>query len=233
MRLLRPLDVYVGAIAACGAAIFCLSVSELSGTAHPVEFTIFTLLALIAGRFPLKVPGINAFFSVSDTFFVASAVLFGPAPGTVTIAIDSLMMSYGRGQQAQRLLFNGSAPALAFWCGSAVFFWLSGLHPVFGAAVPADALVLPLAAFAAVYFVLNSGLTALAVAMQKQQSPYAVWRSHFMMLALNYFAAASAAFLLVLLTEYLSVIALAAVLPLLAVINLAMRSWTGRLEDAE
>ena len=233
MKSLRPLDAYVGGIAALGAVIFGISVSQLSGTAHPVEFTIFTLLALIAGRFPLKVPGVNAFFSVSDTFFVASAVLFGPAPGTVTIAIDSLMMSYGRGQHAQRLLFNGSAPTLAFWCGSAVFFWLSGFGPVFGANVNADTLVLPLAAFAAVYFLLNSGLTALALAMQKQQSPFAVWRSHFMMLSLNYFAAASAAFLLVLLTGYLSVIALAAVLPLLAVINLAMRSWTGRLEDAE
>lgn len=233
MKSPRPLDVYVGAIAACGAVIFGISVSDLSGTAHPLEFTIFTMLALIAGRFPLKVPGINAFFSVSDTFFVASAVLFGPAPGTVTIVIDSLMMSYGRGQQKQRLLFNGSAPALAFWCGAAVFFRLSGFEPVFGANVHADTLVLPLAAFAAVYFLLNSGLTALAVAMQKQQSPFAVWRSHFMMLSLNYFAAASAAFLLVLLTGYLSVIALAAVLPLLAVINLAMRSWTGRLEDAE
>ena len=52
-------------------------------------------------------------------------------------------------------------------------------------------------------------------------------------LSLNYFASASAAFLLILLTQYLSVIALAAVVPLLAVINLAMRSWTGRLEDAE
>ena len=233
MKLVRPLDAYVGGIAALGAVIFGISVSQLAGTAHPVEFTIFTLLALIAGRFPLKVPGINAFFSVSDTFFIASAVLFGPAPGTVTIAIDSLMMSYGRGQQAQRLLFNGSAPALAFWCGSAMFFWLSGFGPVFGADFHADTLVLPLAAFAGVYFLLNSGLTALAVSMQKQQSPFAVWRSHFMMLSLNYFAAASAAFLLVLLTEYLSVIALAAVLPLLAVINLAMRSWTGRLEDAQ
>jgi putative nucleotidyltransferase with HDIG domain len=229
----RTLDVYVGGIAALGAVIFGISVSELSATPHPLEFTVFTLLALIAGRFPLKVPGINAFFSVSDTFFVTSAVLFGPAPATVTIAIDSLMMSYGRGQQVQRLLFNGTAPALAFWCGAAVFFWLSGFGPVFGANVNADILVWPLAAFAAVYFLLNSGLTALAVAMQKQQSPVAVWRSHFMMLSLNYFAAASAAFLPVLLAQYLSLIAMAAVIPLLAVINLAMRSWTGRLEDAE
>ena len=76
---------------------------------------------------------------------------------------------------------------------------------MFGASISADKLVLPLAASPRVYFVLNSGLTAVAVALQKKQSPLAVWRSHFVTLSLNYFAAASAAFLLILLTQYLSV----------------------------
>ena len=38
---------------------------------------------------------------------------------------------------------------------------------------------------------------------------------------------------MILLAQYLSLTAMAAVIPLMAVINLAMRSWTGRLEDAE
>ena len=52
-------------------------------------------------------------------------------------------------------------------------------------------------------------------------------------MSLNYFASGSAAFLLILLTQYLSIMSVAAVLPLLAVIHLAMRSWTGRMQDAE
>ena len=71
------------------------------------------------------------------------------------------------------------------------------------------------------------------MALEKRMSPLAVWRSHFAVVSLNYFASASAAFLLILLTQYLSLLALIAMIPLLAVINLAMRSWTGRLEDAE
>jgi putative nucleotidyltransferase with HDIG domain len=240
-RFLRsPVDVYVGVITALGAAVVGWSLLGLGSTPHAREWFALALLAIITGRFPLRLPGTNAWFSVSDTFFITSALMFGPAPATVSMAIDSLVMSYVANLKAsnkdtrfRRLLFNGSAPALAFFCGAAVFFALSGFGPVFGTKVNADALLLPLGCFAAVYFVLNSGLTALAVALQKNQSPLAVWRSHFMTLSLNYFAAASAAFLLVLLTEYLSIVALIAVVPLLAVINLAMRSWTGRLADAE
>ena len=240
-RLLRsPVDVYVALVTALGAAVVGTSIAQLQSTPYPREWFVLAVLAMVTGRFPLRIPGTNAWFSVSDTFFITSALMFGPAPATATMAIDSLVMSYAANLKAtnkdtrlRRLLFNGSAPSLAFWCGAAVFFALSGFGPVFGSHIDVDRLVLPLACFAAVYFVLNSGLTALAVALQKNQSPLTVWRSHFMTLSLNYFASASAAFLLILLAQYLSLTAMAAVIPLLAVINLAMRSWTGRLEDAE
>ena len=240
-RVLRSrVDVYVASITALGAVIVGVCLYNLRSTPHAMEWVALALVAIVMGRFPLRIPGSNAWFSVSDTFFITSALLFGPAPATVTMAVDSLVMSYDANATAQhralrmrRMLFNGSAPALAFWCGATVFGWLSGLGPMFSATVDANTLVGPLASFAAVYFVLNSGLTAVAISLQKQLSPLTVWRSHFMTLSLNYFASASAAFLLILLTQYLTIIAIAAVIPLLAVINLAMRSWTGRLEDAQ
>ena len=91
---------------------------------------------------------------------------------------------------------------------------------------------MPLAAWATVYYLLNSGLTAIAVALEKGQSPVAVWR-RFGMVFLNYYAAASAAFFLYVVVNYVSLMALAAVVPLFAIVHLAMRSWTGRLKDAD
>ena len=85
---------------------------------------------------------------------------------------------------------------------------------------------------AIVYFLLNSGLTAIAVGLEQRTSPLHVWRRHFAMVSLNYLAAASAAFFLVVVVEGLSLIALGAVIPIVAILHLAMRSWTGRLEDA-
>ncbi len=70
-------------------------------------------------------------------------------------------MTYAfRTYRVRRLLFNSGAPAIAFWVGAQVFFLLSGLRPLFGTQAEADTLVLPIAGFRPVYFVLNSGLTA-------------------------------------------------------------------------
>ena len=226
-------DVYVAVITVAGAILIGWSAFGLPSTPNAREWGILAGLALVASRFPLRVPGSNAWFSISDTFFMTSALLFGPGPATVTIAIDSMLMAHSfRTWQARRFFFNSGAPAIALWVGAQTFFWLSGSKPLFGARAPIDSLVVPVACFALVYFSLNSGLTAIAISLEKKTAPLAVWRSHFAVVSLNYFASASVAYLLILLTQHLSVVALVAVIPLLAVINLAMRSWAGRLEDA-
>ena len=76
-------------------------------------------------------------------------------------------------------------------------------------------------------------MLSLAIALEKNVSPLSVWRSHFAIMSVNFFASGSIALLVVLLTQYLSIVALVAVLPLLATISLATNSWTGRIEDAE
>ena len=227
----KRLDLYVGVMAAIGAAIAVWSILRLPQTPHTTEWLLFSGLALVAGRFPLRVPGINVTFAVTDTFFVTSALLFGPGPATITVALDSLAMSFGRGYKAQRFLFNGSGPAIAFWVGCQTFFQLLGTGPLFDHPVGADQLVLPLAAMATVYYLLNSGFTAVAVALEKGLAPFAVWR-RFGMVSLNYYAAASAAFFLIIIVQYVSLLALGAIVPIIAIFHLAMRSWTGRLEDA-
>src|SRR5687767_10632900 len=234
IRRFAAIDAFVAAIVIAGAIVLGLAAWALPSTPHVRDWGVLAALALLASRFPLRVPGRSAWFSISDTFFMTSALLFGPAPATLTIAIDSMLMSHAfKTFNVRRFLFNSSAPAIAFWAGAEVFFRLSGSAPLSGRVVAVDTLMWPVAAFATVYFALNSGLTAVAIALEKRQSAVAVWRSHFAVVSLNYFASASVAFLLILLTQYLSVVALLATVPLIAVIHLAMKSWSGRLEDAD
>jgi putative nucleotidyltransferase with HDIG domain len=233
-RRFAAIDVYVAAVVVAGAIVLGSAVLALPTTPHVRDWGVLAVLALVASRFPLRVPGRSAWFSISDTFFMTSALLFGPAPATLTIAIDSMLMSHAFTTfSMRRFLFNSSAPAVAFWAGAEVFFRVSGFTPLYGAGVAADSVVVPVACFAAVYFALNSGLTAIAIGLEKKRSPLAVWRSHFMVVSLNYFASGSIAFLLILFTQYQSVMMLLATLPLIAVIHLAMQSWAGRLDDAE
>ena len=87
---------------------------------------------------------------------MASALLFGPAPATITLAIDSMLMMHAfKTFSLRRLLFNSGAPALAFWLGAQAFQWLLGPQPLFGANIPLDTLVVPIACFALVYYTLE------------------------------------------------------------------------------
>jgi len=86
--------------------------------------------------------------------------------------------------------------------------------------------------FAAVYFLLNTGFVAVAVAHERRARVVAVWREHFSALWLSYFIGASIAALLVTYTRDLNVSALAIVVPLLVVCYLTYRTAMGRVEDS-
>ena len=233
----RPVAVtrLVVVVSVAGLAVIGHSILALVSTPHPGAWIAVALLALASGWFALKVPGVSAKLSISDTFFITSALLFGPAPATLTIALDSLVISWNRRPTLDhRLLFNLTSPALSLWVATQVFFALTQTKPLYDVtAPPTAAIIAPLACLALVYYLLNSGLLAAAVALDKGVGVLALWRRHFSVISLNYFASASAAFVLVVLLKYISVVAVAALLPVLITFYLAMRSWLGRLEDAD
>jgi putative nucleotidyltransferase with HDIG domain len=230
---LTPIRLYVGVIAPIGAAVIVHSALQLTWVPHPVQWSLFAVLAIGAGRLLLKFPGIDAHLTMSDTFYMTSAALFGPAPATVAISADSLLTAWQRGWRPRQVLFNSAGPALALWLGAVLFTRLTGAGPLYGSALSVEAVVLPLACFATVYFILNSGMTVAAIALEKRISLLSVWRRHLPVILMNFFGGASAAFCLLMVVRYLDVIALAGVMPLFGVLYLAMRSSTGRLHDAE
>ena len=230
---LTPIRLYVGVVAPIGAAAVVHSVLQLVSVPHPLQWSLFAVLAIVAGRFLLKFPGVDAHLTMSDTFYMTSAALFGPAPATVAISADSLLTAWQRGWRPRQVLFNSASPALALWLGAVLFTRLTGAGPLYGTAVSVEAVVLPLACFATVYFILNSGMTVAAIAIEKRISLSSVWRRHLPVILMNFFGGASAAFCLLMVVRYLDVIALAGVMPLFGVLYLAMRSSTGRLHDAE
>jgi putative nucleotidyltransferase with HDIG domain len=234
MRTIPPsLSRYIACVTGLGALVVAYSAYALPSVPHPLGWIVFGVLGIIAAWFPIKVPGVPVYLSISDTFFITSALLFGPAPATVTIALDSLVISWRRRNQVRQLLFNFSGSAIALWCGVQAYYRLSGQPPLAGAPSIDGWTIGPLMVLAAIYFGLNSGLTAVAVALSKGLSPIRVWRQHFAIVSLNYFAAASASFFLIVLTRSVGVSALVAVMPLICICYLAMRSWLGRVEDAQ
>ena len=228
----RALDLHIGSVILLGAVTIATSVSALVLDPPPTEWLLFSVLGLVAGVYAVKIPGVNALVSASDTFFISSAMLFGPGPAMLSLAIDSAGLAYRRGYGVKRLLFNGTAPALSLWAATHVFEWMVGQHSLLDDSMNVAGLIPPLAAMTLVYFGLNSSLTAIAIALESRVALIPVWW-RLAPLSLNYLAAASAAFCIVIVMRYGGPLAAGAVIPLVVVFHVTLRAILGRLADAE
>jgi putative nucleotidyltransferase with HDIG domain len=224
---------YVAAVGLGGTILFALSAGRLARSGISVELAVFAALTIVSGRFTLKIPSINSTLSVSEMFGFTCVLLFGPEAAAVTLALDSLVLGWRRRMTREQVLFNFGNLTLAVWISGALFFAVAGVPPLLGSNAPPGGLLLPLALLATSYFVLNSGLTALAIALDAREHPLKVWRDHFLWLAPSYAAGASVALLLVVALHQVHYTAIALIPPLLFISYLTLRSSFGRLEDAK
>ena len=227
------LPIYVRSVIAIGAAAIVWSLPALFRMPHGVVWLLFTALALLTGRYTMKIASLSANISVTDTFFITAAVFFGPEPATIAVVLNTSLVSFRRGHSAERIAFNTAAPALVMWLASHAFFAVARIEPLAQAPAPVAHLIVPLIVLTATYFLINTGLTAVAIGLDSRQPPFRIWRQHFLWLSVSYFAAASVAFCLVVLIQQVSLFAAAMVLPLLIVFHLTLSTSFGRLEDAQ
>jgi HD-GYP domain-containing protein (c-di-GMP phosphodiesterase class II) len=227
------LRLYVAAVAAGGVLALVKAASDAPHVVHPAAWLTLAAIALLAGSFRFVFASVSANIAIDDTILLAMALLYGPAPATLAIAAGGLALSVRRRQTRTQVIFNTSALAVSMWVAAQTFFLIARVRPLAQDMQPVGTLVLPLLAMTAVYFALNSGLTAVAVALDSLQSPIAVWRRHFQWLSVNYFAAASVAFCVILLIQQASLLALLLVLPLFGVFHLTLRASFGRIHDAQ
>jgi putative nucleotidyltransferase with HDIG domain len=227
---------YLAGVICGGAIVLATSIIGLISSPVALPFYILIGLTVLSGCATLRLPTIPVSFSISDSFTITAALLYGPEAGTVAVAIDSLVMSYPLARRnflVERLLFSAAAPALAMWTAAHVFFWIAGVGPLIQPAASLGRLFAPLIVFAAAYFVLNTGLIAGAVAFEQRTAALAIWRSHFLPLWLTHFGGAGVAALLIALMYArgadFAVLALVAPIPL--ILYATFRNAVGRIED--
>ncbi len=228
---------YVALVALLGAGAIVHSAYQLY--ANPIGWNWFVLaiLTLLSGSATVKLPSVPATISISETFVVTSVLLFGPAAGTLTVALDALVISLWlarRGHQLHRIIFNICALPASVWVSAQLFYAISGLNPLSTTEAPLaiGQLLLPLNIYAICYFLLNSWLIAIAISFRKTLFAISIWKNNFALLSLNYFGGASVAALLVSYTRNIDLAYLVFVLPLLAVLYLTFVMSMGRVEDA-
>lgn len=226
---------YVSAVIVAGFLVVSYSVHGLIMRPVGFQWFLLALLTLISGSATVKLPSVPASISISETFVFAAVLLYGPSAGTIIVALDGLVASFWiskRHQEAYRALFNMSAPALSAWAAAQLFFLISGVHPLVLEPAPLNQILPALVVFAVAYFGFNSGLIALAIAIEKSLSPFNVWRDNFVWLSLNYFCGASVAILLVSGNREVDLRFVGVIVPLLLVLYFTFKTSMGRVEDA-
>lgn len=202
------------------------------------NWTILALLTLVSGSATVSLPSLPVAVSVSETFVFTSVLLFGPAAGTLTVALDALVISfwsYRKGQPHYKLFFNVCAVSLTVWVASHLYYALSPFEPLYQAknqGIRLHTIFWPLTAFTIAYYGLNTWLIAFAIALDRRSSPLKIWRDNFIWLGLNYFGGASVAALLVSYRPDVDYTFIVIIVPLLAVLYFTFSTSMGRVEDA-
>jgi len=234
VRLPLPLRVFIAVVVSTGAAIILHAARSLDASLLNVYVLALAALTIAGGRFAIKVPGRSATVSVSEVFVFASILLCGAPLPVLTIALDGLWSSLThRNRRWYRALFNVAEPSISTWAAAAVFYWVAGVAPGATLSTSMPVLLPATAAMAAVFLGLNSGLSAIAVALESSASAYQVWRTHALYLAVNYHAAASLAAMTVTSGSGINFSVVGLVAPLLVLSYVAYRESSRRIDEAQ
>jgi PAS domain S-box-containing protein len=192
---------YLWAVIAAGGLVFVGSAIEIVASPPGPLWLVLAILTALSSSAAFRMPGFPVSFSLSDTFTIMGALLFGPAAGAVLVGLDGLVLTWRfrvTRPTFERVAFNVTSVALAMWLAAQLFFFLIDRGPFATPPASMAQTVGPLFVFAAAYFLLNTGLVAGAVAIGREPSFYSVWREHFLPLWLTHFGGTSIAALLLL-----------------------------------
>ncbi len=125
---------YISVVVAAGVCVVLESLYSISRTPVGSNWLVLAVLTLLSGSFTVRIPGIPARLSVSETFVFAAALLFGPPAATMIVVLDTLVISFWLGRQSSppwsRLTFNVAAAAVAIWVATHVFYYCTGIQPL-------------------------------------------------------------------------------------------------------
>ena len=87
-------QVFLAFVIVAGLVAVLGSIHQLHTQSIEQQWYVLAALTLVSGSATVKLPSIPATISISETFVFASVLLFGSAAGTVTVALDGLVISF-------------------------------------------------------------------------------------------------------------------------------------------
>lgn len=181
------IDLYVATVTFAGlVALMAASSTQRTDALDPIMLAVLVGLACVAQRVPVFLFRSSA-ISVSFAAVIAAYVLYGTGAAVWVSLAQALVNSLTpRRKPLRKAAFNfGSFALSAFAAGE--------LYRLTGGSTPPTAIAPTLVAVAlsaAGYFLVNTSLTAIAIAMSEGQSVVAVWRTNYSWMPVNFGATA-------------------------------------------
>jgi HD-GYP domain-containing protein (c-di-GMP phosphodiesterase class II) len=227
---------YFWSMVALGSAITGFALYRIVSGNTPYQWLILAALTIITGSLTIKLPGVNSKISLSDTLICINLVLFGPAAGAITAALDGIFGSMRAKTVSRRLefaLFNASSMAASALLGGLAFSSLVGKPMLYRVPIaPLGTLLPALALLALVYYFANSTFVAAIVALEQGLNVFAVWRDKFLFAVVNYVAAAAIAGLLAQTEGSITALMVLTIMTALAAIYISSKSYADTAEEA-
>jgi signal transduction histidine kinase/CheY-like chemotaxis protein len=211
------------------AAVAVLVVLPGGGmTGHVGTVLLLAFLTGLVGARPVEISALGTKLTATHPFELCAMAAFGPLAGAIVSASGVVGATVGQRKKLDglRLTFNLGVIVLANSVAASVFLLLGGR---FGSPV-LDA-VGPLTGATAAYFVVNTGLVAVAIAIEKTQDFLETWRRSFLWTTVSFFSGLTLAAGLLTLLQLMGPWALALGVPPAWLLFAFHRAYKARLEE--
>jgi hypothetical protein len=229
-------NLYIGAVAAVGAAVLAGSLRNILVTGFGTQDLAWlgiAILTVLVGRLSVKLPLPSCRVSFSDAFVFLSVMVFGVDYATMTAAIDGFASSSRMKGTWYKRLFNTAGMAISVNLSARLFTRLLPEGGVWGVRFSAEDLLVPVAAMAFAQYVLNTALVSGVVALKEHASLMVIWQDSSPWAGTAYLAGSMAAAIVFLVVRELGVVSAFAILPFPGILYLTYRACLDRLVRAK
>jgi diguanylate cyclase (GGDEF)-like protein/putative nucleotidyltransferase with HDIG domain len=220
-----PARLYIALILAAGSVGLAVEIARFSSP-DPIQFWLYFLVTLLTSGLKVRLPMVFATLSVNFLFILVGIVMFSLPEAILLGATGILVQCLWRPRvkpRAIQIAFSVSAISIAVIAAHAVFHGpLKGLmgdvHPV------------RLGLAALTYYLVNTVLVAGVIGMTEKKSIFRIWHSTYYWVLPYHMAAASVAWLIVVLSHQEGWHAALVLFPLVYFIYRSYRMYIDRLE---
>ncbi len=192
LALPRVAQSYVAAVTLLGAISLALSIRNFRSDQLPLFIVLIALTVLTsAAKIELPLGRSQSNLSLAHAVIFWAMLALGPAPTVCIAAVSAAAQCTLRTNATNplhRVLFSIASLTVTVWLAALPLDWARGADPT-----SVVSLLRAVAIIAPLYFVINTGLVAGAVALSTRQRIPSVWQRNFLWSAPSYLAGAALA----------------------------------------